>query len=70
MEQNQQVTITAGLMKAKEKALNWTSQTGKEPYENNSKKNRALQIAKKTTKPLRRRVLLEEGLAKSSKNQH
>ena len=25
--------------KAKEKALNWTSQTGKEPYENNSEKN-------------------------------
>ena len=32
---------------AKEKALKWTSQTGKEPYENNSKKNRVLQNAKK-----------------------
>ena len=32
---------------AKEKALKWTSQTGKEPYENNSKKNRVLQKAKK-----------------------
>ena len=47
------LTTIARKKKAKEKALNWTSQTGKEPYENNSKKNRALQIAKnnnKTTK--------------------
>ena len=34
--------------KAKEKALKWTSQTGKEPTENHSEKNRALQIVKKS----------------------
>ena len=34
--------------KAKEKALKWTSQTGKEPYENHPKKKRALQNAKKS----------------------
>ena len=38
----------AGLKKAKEKALKWTSQTGKETYENHSEKNRALQNAKKS----------------------
>ena len=31
--------------KAKEKALKWTSQTGKEPYKNHSEKNSALQNA-------------------------
>ena len=35
-------------MKAKEKALKWTSQAGKEPYKNYSEKNRALQNAKKS----------------------
>ena len=44
------LTTIARQKKAKEKALNWTSQTGKEPYENNSEKNRALQIAKKNNK--------------------
>ena len=39
--------IPIGPKKAKEKALKWTSQTGKEPIENHSDKNRALQIAKK-----------------------
>ena len=39
--------IPIGLKKAKEKALKWTSQTGKEPIENHSEKNRALQNAKK-----------------------
>ena len=34
----------------KEKALKWTSQTGKEPYENNSEKNRVLQNATKNNK--------------------
>ena len=47
-EQKQKNPLTTGRqMKAKEKALKWTSQTGKEPYENNSKKNRVLQNAKK-----------------------
>ena len=36
----------------------------------NSEKNKGLQNAKRTTKPLRRRVLIEEGLDKSSKKQH
>ena len=40
-------TTIAGLKKAIEKAWKWTSQTGKEPYENNSEKNRALKTAKK-----------------------
>ena len=33
---------------AKEKALKWTSQTGKEPYKNHSEKNSALQNSKKS----------------------
>ena len=36
--------------KAKEKALKLSIQTGKEPYENHSEKNRALQNAKKINK--------------------
>ena len=44
------LTTIARLKKAKEKALKWTSQTGKEPYENHSEKNRALQNAKKNNK--------------------
>ena len=46
------LTTIARQKKAKEKALKWTSQTGKEPYENDSEKNRALRNAKKnkTTK--------------------
>ena len=58
---------------AKENALKWTSQTGKEPNENNSEKNKALQIAKKnnkTTKTKSSDTVIEEGLAKSSKKQH
>ena len=55
------LTTIAKLKKAKEKGLKWTSQTGKEPYENPSEKNRALQNAKKNNK---------KGLAKSSKKQH
>ncbi len=63
------LTTIARQKKAKEKALKWTSQTGKEPYENNSEKNRAYKMLRRT-KPRRRRVLIEEGLAKSSKKQH
>ena len=57
------LTTIAGLKKAKEKLLKWTSQIRKEPYENHSEKNRVP----------RRRVqilVIEEGLAKSSKKQH
>ena len=65
------VTTIAGLKKAKEKAIKWSIQIGKRPYKNHSEKNRALKkILKRTTKPLRRRILIEEGLAKSSKKQH
>ena len=65
------LTTIARQKTAKEKALKWTSQTGKETYKNHSEKNRDLQMLKRTTKPLRRRVLKEElGLAKSSKKQH
>ena len=44
------LTAIARQKKAKEKALKWTSQTGKEPYKNHSEKNRALQNAKKNPK--------------------
>ena len=46
------LTTMATQKKAKEKALKWTSQTGKGPYKNHSEKKRALQNAKnnKTTK--------------------
>ena len=64
------LTTIARQKKAKEKALKLSIQTGKEPYINHSKKNRAYKMLKRTTKPLRRRVLIEEGLAKSSKMQH
>ena len=50
---NKTKTLTiAKQKKAKEKALKWTSQTGKEPYKNDSEKNRALPNTKKnkTTK--------------------
>ena len=43
---NKTKTLTiARQKKAKEKVLKWTSQTGKEPYENHSERNRALQNA-------------------------
>ena len=45
------LTTIARLKKAKEKTLQWSIQTGKEPYKNHFEKNRALQNAKnKTTK--------------------
>ena len=42
----------------------------KDRYKNHSEKNRAYKMLKRTTKPPRRRVLIEGGLAKSSKKQH
>ena len=48
---NKTKTLTKTLTrqkKAKEKALKWTSQTGKEPYETHPEKKRALQNAKKS----------------------
>ena len=48
---NKTKTLTIAIQKkAKEKALKWTSQSGKEPYENHSEKNRPLQNAKKNNK--------------------
>ena len=55
---NRTLTTIARQKKAKEKALKWTSQAVKEPYENHSEKNRALQDD-----------VLIEGLARSSNNQ-
>ncbi len=49
------LTTTAGLKEAKEKALKSTSQTGKEPDENPSEKNRALQNAKKNNKTTKKK---------------
>ena len=46
---------TIARQKAKEKVLKWTSQTGKEPYENNSEKNRALQNAIKNNKTTKKK---------------
>ena len=61
------LTTIARQTKAKEKALKWSIQTGKEPYKNHSEKNTAYKMLKK---PPRRKVLIEEDLAKSSKKQH
>ena len=41
--------------KAKEKALKWTSQTGKEPDENPSEKKRALQNTNKNNKTTKKK---------------
>ena len=51
----QKKLTTARQKKAKEKALKWTSQTGKEPYKNHSEKNRALQNAKKNNKTTKKK---------------
>ena len=52
LDKTKTLTTIARQKKAKEKDLKWTSQTGKESYENLSEKNRALQNAEnnKTTK--------------------
>ena len=70
LDKTKTLTITARQKKAKEKALKWSIQTGKKPYRNHSEKNRAYKMLKETIKPLRRRVLTEEGLAKRSKKKH
>ncbi len=49
------LTTIARQKKAKEKALKWTSQTEKEPYENPSEKNSALQNAKKNNKTTKKK---------------
>ena len=52
MLNNTKTLTTARQKTAKEKAIKWASQSGKEPYENHSERNRALQNAEesKTTK--------------------
>ena len=55
MEENQQVTTTAGLKKAKAKALKWSIQIRMEPYENHSDKNRALQNVEKNNKTTKKK---------------
>ena len=49
------LTTIARQKKAKEKALKSTSQTGREPDENPSEKNRALQNAKKNNKTTKKK---------------
>ena len=70
LDKTKTLTIIARQKKAKEKAIKWSIQTGKEPYRNQSEKNRAYKMLKGTPKPLRRRVLIEESLDKSSKKKH
>ena len=70
LDKTKTLTIIARQKKAQEKALKWSIQTGKEPYRNQFEKNRAYKMLKGTPKPLRRRVLIEEGLDKSSKKKH
>ena len=70
LDKTKTLTTMARQKKAKEKALKWSIQTGKEPYKNHSEKNRTYNMLKRTTKPLRRRVLIEEGLARISNKQH
>ena len=55
MEQNHQVTTIAGLKKAKVKAPKSSIQIRKEPYQNHSEKNRALQNAKRNNKTTKRK---------------
>ena len=50
LDKTKTLTTIARQKKAKEKALKWSIQTGKEPYKNDSEKNRALQNAKKNNK--------------------
>ena len=47
LDKTKTLTTIARQKKPKEKALKWTSQTGKEPYKNHSEKNSTLQNAKK-----------------------
>ena len=68
--QNKNTNNNSKREEGQRKSPRWSIQFGKEPYRNHSEKNRAYKMLKETTKPLRRRVLIEEGLAKSSKKQH
>ena len=66
---NKTKTLTiARQKKAKEKALKWSIQIGKEPYENHSEKNRALQNAKKNSKTTKTKSSDRRRPSISSKN--
>ena len=53
--QNKNTNNIARQKKAKEKALKWTSQTGKERYENHPEQNRAIQNAEKNNKTTKKK---------------
>ena len=63
------LTTIAREKTAKDKALKWTRQTGKELYENNYEKNRALQMAKKNNKTTKKKSS-DRRKPKSTKKQH
>ena len=44
LDKTKTLTTIARQKKAKEKALKWSIQTGKEPYKNHSEKNRAYKM--------------------------
>ena len=68
---NKKTLRIARQKKAKENALKWTSQTQKGTLQKTTlKRTEPYKMPKRTTKPLRTRVLIEEVLAKRSKNQH
>ena len=46
-KQNKNTNNNSQIEEGKEKALKWSTEIGKEPYENHTEKNRALQNAKK-----------------------
>ena len=66
---NKTKTLTISRQKkAKEKALKWTSQMRKGPYENHSEKKWALQNAKKNNETIKKKSSDRRRLAVSSKN--
>ena len=67
LDKTKLLTTLAKQKKTKEKALQRASQTGKEPTLRRTAPYKKL---KRTTKPLRRIVLIEEGLARISNKQH
>ena len=67
---NKTKTLTIAIQKkAKEKALKWTSQLERSPMKTTLRTD-PYKMLKRTTKPLRRRILIEECPAKRSKKQH
>ena len=60
----------AGLNKAKKTPQNEPVKSEKSPTKTTLRRTKHYKMLKRTTKPLRRGVPTEEGLAKSSKKQH